>query len=207
MKSICFISIFFLFAFCNFQNESKNKGGKSSNQTIENKSIDKSLELSSFQKNNSETIELPVIGTFELGSAEIDSTNEYGAGDCWGKIKRYSLANVGLAIDSMSCGEYGFTYTYYLLSQTDFVQSVFIQKSESILNPENNSYFYIQEEQVIDFNSDPAISMIRVDTVYEYNLRQNQIKKKFVTDALKDKQKTYEHLEMEYQGTWTRQLD
>ena len=37
----------------------------------------------------------------------------------------------------------------------------------------NSSYFFVQQEQVIDFNSDPAISMMKIDTVYEYNLREN----------------------------------
>ena len=63
------------------------------------------------------------------------------------------------------------------------------------------------QEQVIDFNSAPAISMTKIDTVYDYNHRENRINKEFKIDTLKDRQTTYEHLEMEYQGLWEMELD
>ena len=138
---------------------------------------------------------------------EIDSINEYGAGDCWGKVIRYSLPNIGLAIDSMSCGEYGYTYTYYLLSLKDFIQVVFIKESESLLDTVNESYFYVQREHIYDFNSSPAILMTRIDTVYEYNLRENLIKKKFINESLKDRQYTSQFLNAEYNGVWSKELD
>jgi len=154
-----------------------------------------------------DNLEIPVIGSFELSKMKMDSLNKYGAGDCWGTIRRYSLPNVGLAIDSMTCGEYGFTYTYYLLSDKDFIQLVYTKKSESILDPETSSYYYVQEEQVIDFNADPAISMTKIDTLTDYKLREMPINKDFSTENLKDKQTTYEHFEMEYKGTWEMEID
>ena len=107
----------------------------------------------------------------------------------------------------MTCGEYGFTYTYYLLSDKDFIKAVYTKESESILDPEINSYFYVQKEQVIDFNSDPATVMTKIDTITSFKLREKPIENEFSTEKLKDKQTTYGHLEMNYQGTWEMGID
>ena len=190
---------------CNSQTKTENTEKTELTQKVD--SSKKQTEKSTHIDYHLEKIDIPVIGSFELSKMKMDSLNEYGAGDCWGNIRRYSLPNIGLAIDSMTCGEYGFTYTYYLLSDKDFIQVVYTKNSESILNPETNSYFYVQEEQVIDFNSDPATSMTKIDTLTDYKLREKPIDKEFSTEILKDKQTTYEHLEMNYQGTWEMEID
>jgi hypothetical protein len=205
MKSIYLIVIVCLFGSCN--SEIKKDNIESADLSVKSDSTTNPVEISTETDAKSETLNLPVIGTFELSKMKIDSVNEYGAGDCWGKIRRYSLSNVGLAIDSMTCGEYGFTYTYYLLSDNDFIQVVYTKKSESILDPETSSYYYVQEEQVIDFNVDPAISMIKIDTLTDYKLREKPINKDFSTQNLKDKQTTYEHFEMEYKESWEMEID
>jgi len=207
MKNIYLIVIVCLIASCDSQTSKRVDNNQIPDLSVETDSTTNPIENLTKTESKSELLELPVIGTFELTSMIMDSTNEYGAGDCWGKLARYSLPSVGLAIDSMTCGEYGFTYTSYLLSDKDFIQVVYTKKSESILNPETTSYFYVQQEQVIDFNSDPAISMTRTDTVNDYKLRENPIYKNFVTETLKDRQTTYEHFEMEYQGIWEMELD
>jgi len=206
MKNIYLIVIASLIISCNTQTKKsldKNEISDLEVKTDSTTSVVKSTKTDS----ESEILELPVLGSFELSEMKIDSFNEYGAGDCWGTIRRYSLPNVGLAIDSMSCGEYGFTYTYYLLSDKDFIQVVYTKKSESILNPETNSYFYVQQELVIDFNTDPTTTMTKIDTINDYKLRENPIDKKYSTETLKDNQTTYEHFEMEYKGTWEMEID
>jgi len=207
MKGIYLIIIVWLVTSCGFQKNKRSESLLSSDSVEKTNSTNEHSENLTEMESNPEIIELPVIGTFELNNMKLDSLNKYGAGDCWGTIRRYSLPDVGLAIDSMNCGEYGYIYKYYLLSNKDFIQVVYTKKSESILNLEKNTYFYIQQEQVIDFNSDPAISMIKIDTVYEYNLRDNPINKKFVTTDLRDVQKIYNQLDNEYQGKWDMELD
>ncbi len=206
MKSIYLIVVIYLIISCNSQTENKTSENQNSELSIVIDSRTNQDESLTNTESDAEILDLPVIGTFELNSMKLDSLNEYGAGDCWGTIRRYSLSNVGLVIDSMTCGEYGYTYTYYLLSAKNFIQVVYTKKSESILDPEKNSYFYVQQEQVIDYNSNPVIKMTRIDTLNDYNQRQNQIDKKFVTDTIKDKQTTYKHFEMEYIGTWEMKL-
>ncbi|TRZ43129.1 hypothetical protein [Robertkochia solimangrovi] len=207
MKSIYIIIIVCLLGSCNSQTNTKTKNTESTDLTQKVDSTEKLTEKSTQTDYQLEKIDIPVIGTFELSEMKMDSLNEYGAGDCWGTIRRYSLPNFGLAIDSITCGEYGFTYTYYLLSDKDFIQVVYTKKSESILDPETNSFFYVQEEQVIDFNSDPATSMNKIDTLTDYKLREKPIDKEFSTEILKDKQTSYDHLEMNYQGTWEMEID
>jgi hypothetical protein len=204
MKGIYLIIIVYIVASCNSGKNAKAEMAiPNSIIGLENESAEDSTRGEAYI----EKLILPVMGTFELNKTKTDSLNEYGAGDCWGTIRRYTLPDAGLAIDSMSCGEYGFTYSYYLLSTNDLIQVVYSKKSESILNPESDSYFYVQQEKVIDFNSDPAIYMERTDTVYDYKSRNNHIKKKFVTETLKDKQTSYENLEGEYLKTWQRKLE
>lgn len=60
-------------------------------------------------------LEILTLGKFNTSRVTKDSTNEYGAGDCFGKVTYYSKKSMGLGIDSMSCGEYAYTYTHYLL--------------------------------------------------------------------------------------------
>jgi len=207
MKSVYILVIVGILSSCNSQTNSRTDNVESIDISVKTDSTTNPVEKSIKTDSKSDLLELPVIGSFELSEMKIDSLNEYGAGDCWGTIRRYSLPNVGLAIDSMTCGEYGFTYTYYLLSNKDFIQVVYTKKSESILDPASNSYSYVQEEQVIDFNSDPATSMTKIDTLTDYKLREKPIDKEFSIEKLKDRQTTYEHLEMNYQGTWEMEID
>jgi hypothetical protein len=119
MKSIIFLITIFLFSSCNFQENNQNNYTKG----------DTSEEIPT-QENNHEILELPILGTFSLSNMKIDSLHEYGAGDCWGTVTKYSLKDIGLAIDTMSCGEYGYTYTYYFLNDKGSILTVFQKKSE-----------------------------------------------------------------------------
>ena len=124
-------------------------------------------------------VNLPIMGSFNIDEMTIDSTNKYGAGDCWGSIRRYSLPNVGLCTDSMICGEYGYTYTSYLLSPINFIQVVHTMESETVLDSIPS---YILTERIVDFNSHPATFMERIDTVL--NNRIVAITKDFKSDTL-----------------------
>ncbi|GAB3333646.1 hypothetical protein GCM10027429_14450 [Marivirga atlantica] len=207
MKSIYLIIIVFLLWSCNSQPNTKTENSESTTQIQKVDSTTKPIEKPTQTIYKTDNLDIPIFGSFELSKMKMDSLNEYGAGDCWGTIRRYSLPNAGLAIDSMTCGEYGFTYTYYHLSDKDFIQIVYTKKSESILDPESNSYYYVQTEQVTDFNLEPAILMTKTDTVTYFDQREKGIDKEFIKETLKDKQRTYEHFEMEYRGKWERELD
>lgn len=207
LKSIYTLVIVSVLSSCNSLSDSRTINveeiafsAKTDSATI---TVDKTSKASS----EFDLLELPVVGSFDLSEMKIDSLNEYGAGDCWGTIRRYSIPNIGLAIDSMTCGEYGFSYTYYLLNDTDIIQMIFSKTSESVLNTETNEYCYIQKEQVIDFSSDPAISMTRTDTVTDYNRMEKAIDKDFIKEILKDRLTSYQHIEMEYQELWQMESD
>lgn len=82
----------------------------------------------------------------------------------------------------------------------------FTKKSDALINSEDTAYFYVQQEQLIDFNADPSTAMSRVDTVYDCNLRQHQIDKELVTDTLDGQQTNYEHLELQFLRSWEMKL-
>jgi hypothetical protein len=168
--------------------------------TIELDSITKPEDKQPLDKNPEEILDLHILGTFDLTTASIDSTNEYGGGDCFGKITKYSIPDGTLAVDSMSCGDYGYTYTYYLLGPEDLIQAIFTRKSQPFLNKENNYDGYLIKEQVIDFKSEPSISMLKTDKVPD--LLDNTIDKPFENEALKDRQTAYQYWKQEYQGHW-----
>lgn len=203
MKTVYLMFMVCLLASC----YSKTNKIESTDLTVKTNSITNTVESSTKSGFKSEALDLPILGSFELAEMKLDSLNEYGAGDCWGTIRKYSLTNTGLAIDSMTCGEYGFTYTYYLLSDKDFIQVIYTKKSESILDTETFSYFYVQEEQIIDFKAHPAISMTKIDTITDYEARENPIDKKYLSEILEDKQTTYKHFEIDYKGAWEMKLD
>ncbi|SFU45783.1 hypothetical protein SAMN05216480_10466 [Pustulibacterium marinum] len=153
-------------------------------------------------KHASHELELPRIGSFELSQMKKESVHTYGAGDCRGNITKYSLPAKALAIDSMSCGEYGYAYTYYLLNEQDSIQAVYSKESEMMYNPEVASYNYIREEQLIDFKGTIAMSMIRTDTIADYHLREERIAKEFTDAPVTDKQTVYNQWMLKYLKTW-----
>ena len=149
VKSIYLIIISCLFSSCNLNESSKTDDYQNSGKAMELDSITKSEYKQPLDKNPKGILDLPILGTFDLTTASIGGTNEYGGGDCFGEITKYSIPDGTLAIDSMSCGDYGYTYTYYLLGPEDLIQAVFIRKSQPFLNKENNYDGYLIKEQVI----------------------------------------------------------
>ncbi|MBL4898683.1 MAG: hypothetical protein JKX76_03430 [Colwellia sp.] len=170
------------------------------------RTVDRKLVLeSNLYPSKGKIIDLPVFGSFDLSSISSDSTHEYGAGDCWGKVEQLSYEHVAFGIDSMFCGEYGFTFTHFLLTKSGTLQAVHILNCEWITKSEGGSHDYILTERVFDFNTVPQELYERVDTVG--NLEITEINAEFKKDTLLDAQTTYEHWELQYEGIWTLELD
>ena len=198
MKNICLIAIICLLGACGpKQNEKSEKGQDSLLIDIKEK------ETTTNQHGNK--IDLPAFGVFDLAAMKVDSTHKYGAGDCEGNVTRYASAHGGLATDSLLCGEWGYTYTHYLLSPKGSIQGVFITKSESAVNPQNNAYYFILTEQIIDFKSDPASVLVRIDTANDYSNK--VIEKPFTEDTTANLQTSQDHWQMEYESLWEKELD
>lgn len=152
------------------------------------------------KESNKAILDLIANGSYALPTNKIEKIHEYGAGDCWGTVTKYSLPNHGLAIDSLNCGDYGYTFTYYLLSQQDQIQGVFIKKSETSMDGSSNTVSFILLEQIIDFTAQPPVSMTKTETVSDYDNK--VIKAPYVTLPLDDQKATYAHWEMEYNRMW-----
>ncbi len=156
-------------------------------------------------------ITFPTIGDFSLSSMKQDSTHEYGGGDCEGQITRYSIDQIALGVDSLFCGEYGYTFTHYLLNTHNNVQAVHSIKCEWNVNPDKkNSSVYILTEKIIDFNTDTAKILIRIDTLFEYNVSNDKYpepsNKAFTVETTKDQKSLAKKVELEYMSQWDADL-
>lgn len=200
MKNIYLIIIAFLVFSCN------NEQNSSTDNTISTQNVD-SLKTPVDNSISSENIILPVIGKIDLSSMNMDSINEYGGGDCWGAIEKYSSKDFSLAIDSMSCGDYGFTNTYYILKNKDEIEAVYIQKLELGVDYETDSYIYVLQDQMIDFKSEPSVQMVRTDSIRDYVFGENKIDKEFTSNPLEDKQKVYDQFYLEYKNAWQWEIE
>lgn len=200
VKGISLIIICCFFASCSSNESSKASDNPNPDIAIELDSINKPEGKKSLDENPEGTLDLPILGTFDLTNMPIDQTNEYGGGDCFGKTTKYSLPDGTLAVDSMSCGDYGYTYTYYLLDPEDLIQVVFTRKSEPFLTKENNYDGYLIKEQIIDFNSEPSISMSRTNKFPD--LTNQAIDKPFENETLEDRETAYQYWEQQYLGHW-----
>ena len=200
LKNICLLIIISILASCSSKETSKENAGLHLSKTRETNALIKSEDQQSPNKNAENILELPILGTFDLKNESIERTNKYGGGDCSGKITKYSIPDGALAVDSLSCGDYGYTYTYYLLSPEDLIMAIFTRKSQPFLTKENNYDGYLIKEQVIDFNAKPSYTMTKTDNFPD--LLNKTIDKPFENETLNDWQKAYQHWEQEYQGHW-----
>ena len=139
------------------------------------------------------------LGKFNTSGVTRDSTNEYGAGDCFGKVTYYSQKGMGLGIDSMTCGEYGYTYTHYLLESKKGIQAVYFKKSESLLQPDGN-WKYALTERILDFRNSQATIMERVDTLNDNN--KDVIAKDFEVKKLNDRQTALKKWATDFKELW-----
>jgi hypothetical protein len=198
-----------LFAFC-FLVAACNTAPKSNPETSVKKELKpgqkitsvENLQSSQKEPNPESELEILTQGKFKMPDVSVDSTNEYGAGDCFGKVTYYSQRNIGLGIDSMSCGEYGYTNTHFLLNSKKMVQAVYLKKSESLPQPDGN-WKNALTERLIDFRNNRAIVRERMDTINDDT--KSIINKKFEIKELKDRQTSLEHWNKEFQILWEKE--
>lgn len=198
---IYIFAVILLVTACNSQQDTSENNQKD----IQAESIEDTLESKNISIKPPVQIDLPIIGNFDLAAMNVDSTHEYGAGDCFGKVARYSMEHVSLCLDSMSCSEYGQTNTAFLLTPKNIIQVVCINKWTSFYKLKDEKYVYILLERIIDFNTIPATIFERKDTVENYMT--DKLTMEFTKDTLTDTQTSYEHWEMELQGIWDAELD
>lgn len=147
-------------------------------------------------------LEILTLRNFNTSGGTRDSTNEYGAGDCFGKVTFYSLKGGGLGIDSMSCGEYGYTYTHYLLDSKKAIQAVYLKNSESLLQPDGN-WKYALAERIFDFRNSQATMMERTDTLDEHS--KDVIAKDFDVIKLNDRQSAVKKWSKGFKELWEKE--
>lgn len=149
------------------------------------------------------TLKLPRMGSFRLTTKE--KTNQYGAGDCWGGVAEYLTENTRLAIDSGSCGDYGYTYTFYELDQRNNVQRVFVKEYQSAMTVSLGDYPVLRE-QFIDLTGEYVKSEVRTDTM-RTRREEHWLTTTFRSDTLTNKEATAKRLQEDYQGLWTRKVE
>jgi len=159
------------------------------------------------ERTDGKALALPMMGAFDLAKMKAGRLNEYGAGDCGGSIREYSSQNITLVIDSMTCSEQGYTYTFCRLNSKDSIEMIFVKKSSSLHDFDNNRSFFVQEEQIIDFMLQPATLMSRVDTVYDYDARQNEVNKKFISSPLANNKNIYKELKGSLEDKWLMKIE
>jgi len=204
MKSkICHFAFFILLSACNFAPNSNLK--TTAKQEIKPKQVVSStedLETSNKAFNPNFENEILTLEKFKMPHLSLDSTHEYGAGDCFGKITYYSRSNVGLGIDSMSCGEYGYTNTHYLLDSKKAIQAIYLKQSESLLQPDGN-WKYVLTERLIDFRNTQVTVLERIDTLDDHT--KNIINKEFAVKKLKDGQPSLRQWTKEFREIWEKE--
>lgn len=142
-----------------------------------------------------QTIIIPDYKEFELNNIDKDSVHIYNGGDCSGNVSRFKIKDKYLTIDSLFCGDYGNTYTKYILDSKNSIELIFRESSKNIRSG-------IELSQVlIDFRQTPAITKERTDTIYTD--KGKNISKEFIKDTLTDTQASYEHWILQYGEIWT----
>ncbi|WP_298473190.1 hypothetical protein [uncultured Maribacter sp.] len=138
-------------------------------------------------------ISIPSFGEIEVNQNQIDSTHIFNAGDCGGNITRYKIDKKFVTIDTTSCGDYGDTYTCYVLDSINSIELVFEEKYTFIKNGK------IINQLLIDFNEEPVIAKKRTDTVYSNKEKHLNL---FQGDTLVDVLKSFENWSLNYENIW-----
>lgn len=105
-----------------------------------------------------------------LSDYTMDSVHRYGAGDCFGTIRRYTGAET-IVIDSMSCSEYSFRFIWYWLDASGRVYQAQEATWQSLLNSTWDDYDHIYSESVhLAAGSDSLLTFSRIDTLESHYL-------------------------------------
>ena len=136
---------------------------------------------------------------YNLSEFTLDSTNNYGAGDCWSKVHEYSKNQIRIGIDSTICSEYGFKNSYYLIKNNK-LNILHTQESSTILEDNVYDNRYIIKELIYSFQNNKSLKYSKLDTLKNNNFKNFNIG---------NSSKFYENLEFnksnllkEYYNTW-----
>jgi hypothetical protein len=100
----------------------------------------------------------PLLGASTLTDYDLEIEHQYGGGDCMAEVLQYASGDNILTIDSMSCGDYGFTTTRYMLSN-DVLQMVHVAAIDNMGQ--------LWEEIIYDFRQEPYQQFTRKGVMNE----------------------------------------
>ena len=150
------------------------------------------------------------LSLFDISGTSLDSTHQYGGGDCFGDIYHFSSSDLIIDVDSMKCGEYGFTFTHYILDENESLKAARELKWESIMNEDATAYVHVLSEHIYDFRQDPSVFLMRGDTLKEHFIQQggypHHVSQPFDQTEIQNYQTTYEQLSEKRVGTWGMNL-
>ncbi|MGB0429575.1 MAG: hypothetical protein ACPGLV_03815 [Bacteroidia bacterium] len=194
-------------------------GCKSNQETIERDLIEAESNIDSTQKkkvtiNHKEAIlnkiELELFGNYIIKENNTDSVNEYGAGDCWGKVIQYNFENFTLGIDSFFCGDSGFNFKFYLMNKKGSLIKLRELNWENI-EADSSSYIYLLTEKVFDYETDSPTISLSADTLvqhfYKSGVMPNKVNKPFTCKKLKNAEFVRIEQVLEYNGAWEMDLE
>ncbi len=173
------------------------------------------------QKNNESTnavnggqvAEIPPLSGLSLFMTDqmtLDSTYAYGGGDCFGDLYHFTGNERTIVVDSLTCGEYGFTFTHYLLNRSNDLQAVRTLKWESIINTDATDYVHILSEHLFDFQGDMPTFYSRRDTMDNHFISMghypDSISLQFNTESSEDYQTVHKQWKAQLESLWKRDL-
>jgi hypothetical protein len=110
----------------------------------------------------------------------------------------------------MTCGEYGYTFTHYLLNKSNSIEAVRELKWESIINNDATGYTHILSEHFYDFRTDIPAFYLRKDTMDIHFLQMDQypdsVALQFRKESFADYQEIHERLSLQLANSWKRTL-
>jgi len=142
----------------------------------------------------SKILDIPFYQKIQLSNSKQDSLKIFKGGDCGGSITRFRFDKKTLTIDTTSCGDYGDTYTNYILDSLNSIQIVFKEELNHIKNG------MIKKQLLINFSDVPVVAKSKIDTIYSNG---NKELKLFKNDTLIDVLTSYEHWTMHYDDIWS----
>ena len=203
MKTILLITLCILIFACDNPNQDKTESF-SSELSKENKdTLPLKTNLPNTRKHDNVNCSL-YINNIAINNMKIDSTNEYGGGDCWGNIKLYSNDSIRLGLDSMNCGDYGYHYTQYYFNNNYSLQKISRLELETIFNTEIKKNSYKLTETVFNFKTKTIKT--RTDTTFDSSI--SALKSSFSTKKIEPILKVKNKWILEYQSLWVmKQLE
>lgn len=202
MKNILILALFF-FAACNPSPPNHDSPPEPEQaDSIAKDNIEKPTEAPT----SSNGISIPVLGQFDLAKMTKANPHEYGGGDCYGKATKYSLEQTILVTDSMSCGDYGSTYTHYLLDANNKILAIYIHEPKVHFSETGNQTTFVVWEQTIDFRTTP-ISTTERSASFANSGEVVPNTAPFNNGPLTETPADYAHWEKIYQEIWLAKMD